>query len=505
MTTFITSPSNLQNTFRSPAALLRPWVWLIAGVAITALVGTRFNVGLLGWVAAVPWLVYLRSSSGWRSRVLLLGALQVGMFLQILKIVTEPIPWIFAPMFSVPMALGAGLLYLGFEWGRRRLGDGWGLILFPAMATAIEWIGWRSSEFGSWGAAAYTQIDNLPLLQTTALVGLSGIALLTSTVAALVALLVVERPSMARLPAILTVATLVVAAHIYGSFRIFSDLPGPTLPVAAIVSDVGMGSGGLPSDEELRQANEDLFARTVLAAERGAQLVAWNEGATAISKADEAQFLARGSGISADYGIDLVLAYVVPLDGMKLFENKYVWLTPQGEAETYFKHHPVPGEGSVRGEEVIRVLDRPYGQVAGALCYDYDFPTLARQHARGGAGLVVVPSSDWKGIDPYHTQMARVRGIEGGFSVLRPVRWATSGAYDALGRARATMSFFEDNDRIMMAHLPTGHVDTLYTHIGDLLPAICLGFTLLGFGIAWRRRSEADQLAMQGSPAGKSM
>lgn len=67
---------------------------------------------------------------------------------------------------------------------------------------------------------------------------------------------------------------------------------------------------------------------------------------------------------------------------------------------TYQKHHPVPGEPSIRGTEPLRVLARPYGRVGGAICYDYDFPALAREHARLGADLVVVPSSDWRGIDP---------------------------------------------------------------------------------------------------------
>ena len=47
--------------------------------------------------------------------------------------------------------------------------------------------------------------------------------------------------------------------------------------------------------------------------------------------------------------------YVVPLEGMRSFENKDVWVGPEGDVETYFKHHPVPGEGSVRGEEPLVV------------------------------------------------------------------------------------------------------------------------------------------------------
>jgi apolipoprotein N-acyltransferase len=71
-----------------------------------------------------------------------------------------------------------------------------------------------------------------------------------------------------------------------------------------------------------------------------------------------------------------------------------------------------------------------------------------RWHARQGAELVVLPSSDWRGIDPAHTLMTRVRAIEGGFSLVRSARWAASGAFDARGRVRGWMPATEHNERV---------------------------------------------------------
>lgn len=109
-------------------------------------------------------------------------------------------------------------------------------------------------------------------------------------------------------------------------------------------------------------------------------------------------------------------------------------------------------------------------------------------HARLGAGLVVVPSSDWKGIDPYHTQMASVRGIEGGFSVVRPVRWATSGAFDAFGRPRATMDYY-GGDRMFMARVPTLRIETIYSRIGNVVPILALLSLVLAGARLFSRRS----------------
>ena len=496
MTTLTASPAAYATPDDSAARPLPNKALLALGILLLAFSGMRYNIAPLAWVAPVPWLLYLRRTSGWRSRLLLAGALQVGALFQFVGIITEPIPVFFAPMFSVPAALGVTALYLLFEAGRRRLGDGWGLALLPSLAVVGEWVGANTSEMGSWGAAAYTQIDNLALLQTVSLFGLSGIAWLMALAAAVIAVNIDgstdgRAGTMGgrwRLAALGT-AVLVACAHFYGVVRLSETAEGPMVTVAAVVTDIGLDGGGLPPQAELDAANDALFVRSELAMTRGAQLVAWNEGATAVEAAVEDALIARGQALVDAHGADLVMAYVVPLDGMKRFENKYVWLTPDGVAQTYFKHHPVPGEGSIAGEAPSEVLERPYGRAAGAICYDYDFPAVGRAHAEQDAGLVVVPSSDWRGIDPYHTQMASVRGIEGGYSVLRPVRWATSGAYDAYGRARGTMSWFEDEERVMMARVPSVRVPTLYSRVGDVLPLLSLGVLgLAGLTVLTRLR-----------------
>ncbi|MEZ4443710.1 MAG: nitrilase-related carbon-nitrogen hydrolase [Polyangiaceae bacterium] len=467
-----------------PATRVPNWALLALGAAFTALAGSRYNVAVLGWVAAVPFLLYLRRASGWRAFAAYGLALQVGHFFQILKIVTAPLPWFFAALFSVPSALAAFALGVVFEKLRRRLGDGWGLALFPALEVGFGWLASHYSGMGSWGSPAYTQLDNLPLLQLTSLFGLSGLTALLAATSALVAVLLATG-QVARWRRTLVVwATVVVAVHAYGGVRLHLPIEGPMLTVATVTSDVGLGPEGLPSREALAAANDQLFARSEALAAQGAALVVWNEGATAIYPEDEDAFVARGLELSRQTGVDLVIAYVVPRDGMRRFENKYRWLTPQGEAETYFKHHPVPSEGSIPGTDPLRVIERPWGKAAGAICYDYDYPAMGLDHARLGAGLVVLPSSDWAGIDPVHTQMASVRGIEGGFSVLRSVRDATSGAYDAHGRAHATASYAA-GERVMLARVPTTQVPTLYARIGDVVAALA-ALVLVAAAIAAR-------------------
>lgn len=158
----------------------------------------------------------------------------------------------------------------------------------------------------------------------------------------------------------------------------------------------------------------------------------------------------------------------MPVDGIRRFENKYLFISNGQVLDEYFKFHPVPGEGSIKGDRPSKVIEVNYGKVGGAICYDFDFPPLARELSKQGIELAVVPSSDWRGIDPFHSQMAVVRGIEGGYAVLRPARAATSMASDAYGRVRAAMNYFEENDKIMMASIPVKQVGTLYSKVGDI-------------------------------------
>ncbi len=174
-------------------------------------------------------------------------------------------------------------------------------------------------------------------------------------------------------------------------------------------------------------------------------------------------------------------------------DNVYRWLGAGGDTvEAYRKHFLPPGEPSLRGAEPLRVHDRPWGRTAGAICYDYDSPALARAHARGGAGLVVLPSSDWRGIDPQHALMMRVRAIEGGMSVVRPVRAATSMAFDPYGRVRASMPAREENDHVMLATVPSARVPTLYAAAGDW-PVALAAALVLGAAVAALRRRTAGR------------
>ena len=86
MTTTTLTPSPLWPRALNPAGLLA------LGASLTVLAHFRFGIDVLGWIAPVPFLLYLRRSEGWRSRAAFAATLLVVWTLGVAKIVTDPIP-----------------------------------------------------------------------------------------------------------------------------------------------------------------------------------------------------------------------------------------------------------------------------------------------------------------------------------------------------------------------------------------------------------------------------
>ena len=441
-------------------------VLYILSVLFFGLVGLRYNVAPLAWIVYVPLLLLVRESHNKKEWFIIAILLQIGYFLQIVKIITEPMPVAFALMFSIPSAFGTFVFVWIFEKLRRRVGDIWGVLLFASLMSLMEWINYDSA-MGSWGTLFYTQADTQAFMQFASLFGMSFGSFFLYFTSAFVSAYIAskERKNLHKMA--VGFATIFLLFYIYGVVRIANGInPSTQIVVSAISSELDL-SGGLPTKEQREKNSERLFRKTEIAIARGAKLIAWSEGATVVAADEREIFRKRLKKLSLENNVSIVASYIVPIEGLKKFENKYLFISRGKILDEYYKLHPAPGEGSLKGENLAKVLNIDGVKISGAICYDFDFPSLSRALAKGDPGLIVVPSSDWRGIDNIHAQQAMLRAIEGGFSLLRPVSGATTYAYDAYGNIRASMNFFEKSDHIMVASLPTQRLETLYSKIGD--------------------------------------
>jgi apolipoprotein N-acyltransferase len=280
-----------------------------------------------------------------------------------------------------------------------------------------------------------------------------------------------------------------------------SPTPTPQQPAFDLLGAIVRGDATSAQVDQFRKASstvqQDLLARSAREAAAGAKIVFWSETAVYVLAQDEPQLLAQGRELAARYQIYLGMAIGTWTPGAaRPLQNKLVLIDPNGQvAWQFLKAHPTPGPeaaAAVRSDGKLDWLDTPVGRLSGAICYDMDFPSLMRQAGASRADIVISPASDWRAIDPRHTQMASFRAIEEGFNLARQANMGLSAAYDYEGHSLAHMDQYEASDLTMVAQIPTRGVRTLYSMLGNWLAWLSVG-TLVALalfaGIRGRSRS----------------
>ena len=190
------------------------------------------------------------------------------------------------------------------------------------------------------------------------------------------------------------------------------------------------------------------------------------------------------------------------------FENKLVVIDPSGQiVMSYLKSHAVAGweAGIMRlGGGLVPVVPTRDGRIAGAICFDADFPEFIRQAAEGNADLLIVPVNDWKEVKDMHLQMHAFRAIETGIPLLRAAASGISTAFDPWGRVLGLADYFAAGDRTMTAQIAVGGVRTIYARTGDLFAWLCVAGLVIAVGATERlglgrdtpARQEARQIAL---------
>jgi apolipoprotein N-acyltransferase len=379
----------------------------------------------------------------------------------------------------------------------RRLGVRWGVYTFASAVTALTWVQYSFTPGSSWGALAHTQLENLRLVQLVALTGTGGITFLVALGSGLAAAAWSHGVRAVRWD-LAIFGLLLGGSLLYGEVRLAKPAPGPSVLVGSIVSPVTHDefNRALANVDTLRRFDRELFARSARAADHGAKVIVWNELATFVSAASEPAFVARGQAFAKERGVMLVMAFGV-IESLQPFHdaNKYRIYLPDGTmADEYLKRYPVPGDPDEVGRAHARVVNFGGVNYSGGICYDYGFPRIARDNAVDGADLAVVPSSDWRGIDPEHGLMAMMNAVAVGLPMVRPVRDATSIATDQYGRVLGSMRADGSSDGVMIVAVPGKRVSTLYARTGEIVPLVALAFCVLAAAfaiVAPRRRARA--------------
>lgn len=480
------------------------WALAIVGPLTLALAttGVRLRTGLLcGLLLGLAWYTPMFSWAGTYA---------------------GPWPWLAMSLASAlyPAALG-GLLALLQRGGAVRPVVG-------AAAWVLMEYARTTTPFGGfpWGRLAFSQGDS-PMLAAVSWLSVLGLGFLVALVGGLVARalqLALTDPSR-TLPALGLVA--LAGALCFGPLLIPRPTDGDTLRVAALQGELPEDFTRTLSAERgaLLQRYLDQTADLADAIDRGEaqrpDLLLWPEGASDLDPASPdggattvqavqqvvdpvgAPLLFGATSRAADGAPRNMVYQVDPGEGL-VAEYQKIYLAPFGEFMPLrpFMRHLSPWVDRIAdwdaGEEPgLLDVTLPDGRevvVGLAICFENVMDQATRDLALGGAGLIVVPTSNaWFGDGHQsveHLGISRVRAVELGRSVVHISNVGVSGLITPDGQVHERTELFTTD--LLQGELPLRETVTPAVRVAPWVPLAALLLVGMGLATAWRRPGGAS-------------
>jgi apolipoprotein N-acyltransferase len=427
--------------------------------------GTGYFALSLAWIVD-PFLVDA-ASYGWMAPfALLLMAAGMALF-------WAAAAWV--GFWTRPVALGFALAFTGVEWLR-------GVILtgFPWAMVGHVWIG-------------------TPLDQLAALVGPSGLTLVT--------LVAVALPVIWRGRGAAGAMVLLGIAAAFGLWRLSQPLPEARAGTIRLVQP--NAEQALKWDDDLAEMFLDRLL-TLTAKGTPADLTIWPETAVPYML----EYAPEVADMVTDASDGNPVATGIQREAGGRFYNSLRVLEGIGtERALYDKHHLVPfGEYMPLGDLLYewfgitafaaqagatysagpgpQVLDLgEFGKVLPLICYESIFPREVNAAPERADWILLITNDAWFGTwsGPFqHLAQARLRSVEQGLPMLRVANTGVTAVIDAHGRIVEALPF-----GVMAAldtRIPGALPPTPYSRWGDLPLFLLLG-GIAGFGIRPRRKA----------------
>jgi apolipoprotein N-acyltransferase len=436
----------------------------------------------LAWIAPIPLLIAVIGATRLGALLYgaLAGALSMVLFFPYLMELSGPVV---PSVILLIKALMWGGICFAVRGAPRHLPTLAAVFVYPLLMAGIETVIATTSPHGSASSLAYSQMDFLPAIQVASLGGAPAITFVLSAFASFIAFLVARRAIFSAIAPLL----LVSAAIAWGFMRpveVTSPNTDQLITVAMLAGD------NLDHDAaDWRATWEEYVDEAGFAADRGARIIVLPEKIVTIPEGEAEEALAPLSEIARSYNSIIVVGATVVEGGQRY--NRAYFITPDG-VRAYDKQHMIPGLESDLTPGTATLFTDVGGVRMGVLiCKDMDFPALSRRYGEQDVALMLVPAWDFGSDAWLHSRMAVLRGVEGGFTIIRSAREGVMTTSTPYGRVVDEARSGSDIVTRQAILLPPRHVPTLYVRIGDTFGWLCVALSvfLIGWMILARRRA----------------
>ena len=376
---------------------------------------------------------------------------------------------------SVLLAAFWGVAGLTWAWIRGRAPWLGGAVCLALLWIAMEYVHAHLFTGFGWGALAYAQGKDLPLLQWAALGGASLVSAILVLFNALVALAIVESGKLRIIRAVSALALIGISHLVGGLLLAPADYDSMPLKVGVIQTDfpLEMKWDWEYAEEMVRNAAE----KSRILAERAAlhrkpiDLFVWPEAAIMVDIADAPRTRQLVTSLTQDTGAALYTGaqrvnketngypnssyFINPAGEIVDYYDK-VHLAPFGEYVPFAKYLPfmrsvVPAMGEVEHGKRLKTMAIGKRRFGPLICFEVLFTDLAEQLRNKGADfLVVITNLAWFGASnaiPQELELARLRAIETRLPLVHCANTGISGVFDPWGRFSPVNAGFSRSGR----------------------------------------------------------
>jgi apolipoprotein N-acyltransferase len=458
---------------------------LAAAVAIGIVL--RFVVGLeplwwLAWIAPVPLLVLAFRSSATSAAWLTALATLIGVsanfhYYHLVMPLTV----------TLVVIMGQVLLWVLVVGSSRRIvlryQAWWTILAYPLLWVMVDTLMAALLPDGNWASLAYSQVEVLPLLQVTSLVGIAGVLFLLALIPSALAIGLVFGSRLHHAAWAYAIPPVLLSGALgYGHARLQQDASGLETTFGLVAIDDAIGPHATPAyKERIWRGYERQVAQLVA---QGTHVIVLPEKIAVQAPLEAQQTRRRLAALAAKHRVWIEAGIGID-DGTQRRNLAWLW-TPAGAlAAEYQKHFMAPPEREFAKGTAYSVSSIDGAAYGLAICKDMHFAVLGRSNGQRRVAVMLVPAWDFQLDRWMGSRITLTRGVENGYSVVRSSREGLLTVSDGFGRVIAERSSAALPGASMLATLRVGAPRaTLYTQIGDLFAWSCAlaGCILMAIG-----------------------